>query len=225
MVIPRQFLTLLALALVSPSAAATEDERFLHHQQEADRHYQAGDFESAYDAYRKLARKGDSFSQYRVSYMYLEGQGREQDIVESVAWAVLAAQDGQAELVKYRNAVAKLVPEKKRRKAERKVDYYMRRWGNVKAASSALSGSREELLKCTGSRVGNRCGRVEYSMPIGNYWSETGEGHKTNAVGRAALDEDYYDQLRNRIRDLDSYIRENAGKVEIGELEITEEES
>ena len=60
-------------------------------QHEASTLYANGDYGQAYKQYLKLGKQGDRFSAYRVSYMSLKGQGTKQDVIESLAWAVLAA--------------------------------------------------------------------------------------------------------------------------------------
>ena len=117
-------------------------------QQEATALYDNGDYAGAYKKYLKLGKTGDWFSQYRISYMNLNGLGTSGDVIESLAWAVLAAQSGPEDLASYQDAVAALVPENKRKKAQQKVDYYMRRWGKDDNNDTRISSG-----KCTGSRL------------------------------------------------------------------------
>jgi hypothetical protein len=145
-------------ALLSLPQLAQSD--FYHEQKEAGQLFKQGDYTTAYKKYLKLAKKGDSFSQYQVSYMYLQGLGRKDDVVESLAWAVLAAQERQKDLVNYRDAVALLVPEDKHNKASRKIDYYVRKWGNKPEVDKSRDRPRGDAVHCTGSRVGNRCDAV-----------------------------------------------------------------
>jgi hypothetical protein len=209
-------------------------------QKEADSYYEKGDYSAAYKKYLNLAKKGDSFSQYRVSFMNLQAQGvKSEDIVEAFAWSVLAAQNGQPDLVKYRKAVSAMVPENQRRKAERKIDYYMRRWGNIAIAQDAIVGARKQTRDCTGSRLGMRCDEV-YAAQMPTFWSTNpglGDGSdggsaapsgsvsaaQTGVGGRDGRDLAYYQALRDQIATLNRYIEENTGKVEIGELEVIED--
>jgi hypothetical protein len=117
-------------------------------QQEATALYENGDYAKAYKRYLKAGKKGDRFSQYRISYMKLNGLGTSRDVIESLAWAVLAAQNGQEHLASYQDAIAALVPEDKRKEAQQKVDYYMRRWGEDDNNDTRISSG-----KCTGSRL------------------------------------------------------------------------
>lgn len=228
-------LTLIAIGIPYSAFAMSEYHAW---QLEADRYYEDGDYDKAYRQYLKLAKKGDSFSQYRVSYMNLQGHGRSQDVVEALAWAVLAAQNGQEQMVDYRNVVAAMIPDKKQRAAERKMDYYMRRWGNIAIAQDAIIGAREQTRDCTGSRLGTRCDEV-YAAQMPNFWgiapgrgdgvdggsaapSGSVSGRATNVGGGDGRDLAYYQALRQQIATLNRYIQENAGKATIGEFEVIE---
>jgi hypothetical protein len=116
--------------------------------QEASTLYAEGDYSGAYKRYLKLAKSGEIFSRYRISYMAAVGLGTKQDPVESLAWAVLAEDIGPDSLTNYRKAIAALVPEKHRRKAQRKTDTYRKRWDTKTSAGG----------KCTGSRLAAACG-------------------------------------------------------------------
>lgn len=137
---------LLSFSLASTPVLANSEQGAWH--QEATSNYDNGDYASAYKKYLKLAKKGDWFSQYRISYMELNGLGTSEDVIESLAWAVLAAQNGPEDLASYQDVVAALVPEDKRKKAQQKVDYYMRRWGEDDDNDTRISSG-----KCTGSRL------------------------------------------------------------------------
>ena len=243
----RYLLTPLLLACISVSLLAATETKYQRQQLQADQLYNEGEYKEAMGKYLPLAKKGDSFSQYRVSYMYLEGQGTETDLVESYAWAYLAAQNRQRELMEYRDVVGSLVPEKEHRKALRKVDYYMRKWGNLAVAQDAAKGARNQLRNCTGSRVGTRCEDVE-AVQMPTFWAVTpgagtysvndgvtGDGGgaapsgsvsspRGHAGSGAPRDVDYYKQLRASIRDMNRYIEENSGTVNLGEFNVIEEE-
>jgi TPR repeat protein len=119
--------------------------------------YNDGEYKDAYKQYLKMAKDGDTFSQYRVSYMILMGLGTKKKASEAMAWAVLASKSGHGDLMKYREAVAGQVPVKKRKDAERKATSYMRRWGpkdvlDDNSASVGASGT-----DCPGSRLARSC--------------------------------------------------------------------
>jgi TPR repeat protein len=58
----------------------------------------ASNYSSARKQHLRLAKKGDPFSQYRSSYMHLQGEGVEPDYPIAFAWAVLAAESGDPRL-------------------------------------------------------------------------------------------------------------------------------
>jgi hypothetical protein len=118
-------------------------------------HFERGDYGEAYKQYLKLAKDGDTFAQYQVSYMKLMGLGADADTIEAMAWAVLAAESGNEGLVRYQDAVAALVPVDERKKAQSKTDYYLRRWGRDDRGGTS---ARAPDKPCTGSRLGGNCG-------------------------------------------------------------------
>jgi hypothetical protein len=87
--------------------------------------------------------------------MNLKGLGTEANIVESMAWAVLAAESKDASLTSYETAVAAMVPGELRRKAQSRADYYVRRWGRGDSGGHTLARSSEG--GCTGSRLAGNC--------------------------------------------------------------------
>jgi hypothetical protein len=230
------FSILLTLAISISSQAATEPVTSPE-QQYADDVYARGDYPAAMKLYLPLAKDGDNFAQYRVSFMYLEGQGVEADLVEAYAWASLAAQQGQSALLTYRDTVASLVPEDQRSKAVRTADYYTRKWGRDDYADEYAKAVRKEMSNCTGSRLGSRCEDVE-SMDMPQFWaiqsaSSEGGGGTAKASGSTSVstvhgkgsprDVAYYQQLRDSLRQMNSSISENAGRVEVHEIEPLDE--
>jgi len=145
------FLLVCCSALAALPAPASSDSAAKV--DEAQAHYEQGDFEAAYKLYLKRAKKGDTFARYRVSYMHAMGQGTEVDPIESLAWAVLAAESGPRGLGKYQDAIAALVPENERRKAQKTTDNFRRRWDRKNYASRSHSGGG-----CTGTKLSANCG-------------------------------------------------------------------
>ena len=118
--------------------------------------YDGGEYEAAYKQYVELAKDGDTFAQYRVSFMKLTGLGTKAKAAEAMAWAVLASQSGDVELRRYRNAVTKMVPAGKRKSAERTATRYLRRYGaEVEAVNSGPAGASR--TECTASRLARNC--------------------------------------------------------------------
>jgi hypothetical protein len=240
--IPVALLALACLVVAPLQAKTSQKSAYVSKQEEADQQYANGKYTEALPNYLRLAKQGDSFSQYRVSYMYLQGQGRETDIVESFAWATLAAQNKADPLIEYRDAVARLVPRDQQKKAMRKLDYYMRKWGNRQLASDMITKTQRELQDCTGSRLGTRCEEV-YAAQMPKFWGiNPGNGNEMESVGGGRAqsgsqssdigagtggpqrDVEYYQGLRQRIDELNRFIGENSGNVELGEFEVVEDE-
>jgi hypothetical protein len=236
------FITMVYLAISPLQASTSSKSTYVSKQEQADKLYAGGKYTEALKSYLSLAKQGDSFAQYRVSYMYFEGQGHESDIVESFAWAYLAAQNKSDPLIKYRDTVSAMVPENQQNKAVRKIDYYMRKWGNRKLASDMITQTKRELNDCTGSRLGTRCEEV-YAAQMPKFWGiNPGNGSEAesvgggsaksgtvssdtgNAPGSPTRDVAYYQGLRARIDELNRYIGENSGTVELGEFQVLEGE-
>ena len=157
------FCALASLPMTLSAAAKSEQDR-------AASLYQRGDYDRAYKEYQQRARDGDTFAQYRVSYMTLMGLGTRADVIESMAWAVLAAEGDDKALDDYQAAVAAMVPADKRRKAEKQADYFKRRWsrnedyGNDRVEHSGGG--------CTGSRLAMNCNRGGASVGYSIAWGE-----------------------------------------------------
>ncbi|MGK2924888.1 MAG: hypothetical protein ACSLE2_04650 [Lysobacterales bacterium] len=161
--------------------------------------YERGDYKAAYKQYLKLAKDGDTFSQYRLSYMSLKGLGTQADVVESMAWAVLAAEGEHATLDDYQSAVAAMVPDDQRKKAQRKADTFVRRWGQA-GDSDWNSMSSRYAGGCTGTKLATNCGQAAGG---GSVWIAWG-ADKSADPGQ-----------RQRIEELNRSIVEHAGELRV----------
>lgn len=161
---------------------------------QADTAFEQGDYGKAYKQYQKLAKDGNTFAQFRMSYMTLMGLGTRADAVESLAWAALAAEGDNEELDRYETAVAAMVPSKQRKKAEKKADYFLRRWGkDDRSAGGQLALNSEGV--CTGSRLASNCGQGGSGA---GYWITWGPDKSSDP------------QQRQHIEDLNRSIVEHA---------------
>lgn len=231
---------LLACALFGlPLAMAAEgpDQRAAAY---ADKAYTAGRYGSALKTYLRLAKKGDPFAQYRSSYMHLVGEGVDPDTLTAYAWAVLAAESGNPHLVAYLEQVTARVPDAQRKEANRLADDYMREWGRVALAIEARRKAIRELRSCTGSYLGKRCEEV-YAVQMPKAFSiQPGDGSgadggsasrsgtvsaATGGAGGAVRDVEHYQELRAYAAELDRFIEQNAGTVEVRELGVQEPEA
>lgn len=159
--------------------------------------FERGDYKAAYKSYLKLAKEGDAFAQYRVSYMELMGLGTKPDVVEAMAWAVLAAESGHEELVRYQDAVAAVVPSKKRKKAQARTDYYLRRWGRVDNGGGGTLARNSEGV-CTGSRLARNCGQGSDGAGKWIAWSDDRSADPSQ---------------KSQFEELDRSIRESAAEI------------
>jgi hypothetical protein len=183
-------LLLTSLLLAAPLTADAGRDGWRY---EATTLYESGDYAAAYKRFLKLGKKGDAYSSYRVSYMLLNGQGTDEDVIESLAWAAVAAQKGNEHLRSYQDAVAAMVPEKKRKKAQSKADYYVRRWGEKED-----SGSRRPRGECTGSRLSANC-TPETSSSIWIRWTKNPPGEQELMQRIEKLDEVIVQDFKNGV--------------------------
>lgn len=59
--------------------------------------YAAGDYGTALEQWRELAKTNNSHAQLMIGSVYFNGQGVEQDYAEAVRWFRLAADNGNAD--------------------------------------------------------------------------------------------------------------------------------
>jgi TPR repeat protein len=93
---------LIMLALLVPGLTVAQwaefptgdlDSRTIRTQEKVESLYERGDYKRAHFIYsNELARQGDKYAQYMTGYMYLMGQGVEEDPVKAVAWYRIAAE-------------------------------------------------------------------------------------------------------------------------------------
>ena len=232
-----------ALLLVSASAAtAAELSAFEKEKQRADNYYDSEDYKKAKSAYTKLARKGDKYSQFRLSLIYLDGLSGKADISEAYGWATLAAQVRHPGLLAYRDLVYEEIPDNGKRKAIAKADKYMLRYSDFVLAEKAVQRTKRDLRNCTGSRLGRSCEQLTFTKslsgpgagpnggpfltaedsPAAGFTSTSGQ----SAIGTGVKPNvKYYTDLRSTIRSLEDFIvAYKEGNVAIGEFEVLEGE-
>lgn len=119
----------------------------------ADGYYQNQDYGKAFKRYKSLAKIGDSFSQYQLSLMYLNGQGTKVKENEAYGWSLLAAQTGDEKMISFSTDLLSTIDNKT--KAESVANKLMNKYGREALAERSLRlASRKHI--CTGSRLG--CG-------------------------------------------------------------------
>jgi len=198
-------------------------------QERADEHYKAERYERAYNMYHTLAEYGDKFSQYRVAFMHHYGRGVEKDLTKAFAWSYVAAESGDDAFVKYHRQVREQFASDQLIQAKQLAGQYLQDYGMYAQASRARSYISREMRKCSGSRTGNSCNKVSSA---GWQCGAGTAGELPNAdcltlgmVGIPALAGMQPADMRKTQKNLallqDRY---NPGRVELGELEIVEDE-
>ena len=218
-------------------AASAADPKYVESQERADRLYAEKSYSRAYRTYRDLARVGDSFAQYRVSYMLRHGQGTRTDATEAYAWSVLASQNDNPQLIEWREALYQDLPEAQREPALEQAQELMDRYGNLALAEEARRAALKRLRSCTGSRTGARCEALLITnapvgsgiAPGGANAGEPGGASRVNIAAESARegspDPQFVEmqKLREAHRRIEQYIAERTGNVELGELELIDE--
>lgn len=142
---------LLAL-LQSPVLLANEAKEM---RAEAEQHYADLEYKKALKVYRKLAMFGDGYSQRRVAHMYAEGEGTSADLVESYAWATLAAEGNETELAKLNETLLPQIedPSKAEKKAAKLIKKYGEQAQKKRIANHRKRGRVIDEGACTGSKL------------------------------------------------------------------------
>ena len=155
----------LVLAAAQTSTAIAKE--LLEYRTEADQYYDVGNFKKAYKGYLKIAKIGDQYSQYWVSHMYANGEGRKVDLEDAYAWSALAAEGGDEKLVRHSTDLFDQIDNKDgAQKAARKLmDKYGKQALEDKAEYLAKRDRGRRSGACTGSRL--TCNRAYgYDAPI-----------------------------------------------------------
>lgn len=124
------------------------------YQTEADQFYQAGNFKKAYKGYYKLAKIGDHYSQYWVSHMFENGEGKKTSMIDAYAWSMLAAESGREKLVNYSDAMLERVDNKAA--AQKKANKLMKKYGREALDKKAEMLAKRDAGRRSGSCVGSR---------------------------------------------------------------------
>jgi len=143
---------LLFAALQAPAVMANNLQE---NQLKADQYYQQGDFKKAHKAYLKLAKKGDHYSQDRVSQMYSKGEGKSVDLTQAYAWSVLAAESGEEQLLSNSDSLLQRTddPAKAQKSAAKLKKKYGKQALEKKAAVMAAREKQRKSGSCTGTHL------------------------------------------------------------------------
>ena len=143
---------MLLAAVQAPEAFAKETHKY---RAEADQYYMEKNFKKAYKIYYKLAKRGDHYSQDRVSYMYVKGEGKAIDLTEAYAWSVLAAESGDERFVNSSDDLLRLTNDQT--EAQARAKKLKKKYGKnavmARAAKQAERDSYKRSGACTGSHM------------------------------------------------------------------------
>ncbi len=197
-------------------------------QQRADEAYAEADYKRAHKLYLHLNEIGDKFAQFRIAAMYEDGNFVAQDLIEAYGWSFLAAESGRQAFRDYHQQIkARLQPDQMSPARERAGELVAEH-GIFVQAIRAQQMLRDELKRCTGSRVGNRCDAVSSSsFGCGSSADRLPEPKclRIGSLGLAAVTGAFPAQIRQVQNGLRDFIREyNPGSVELGDFELIADE-
>ena len=78
--------------------------------------YDAQDYKTAIELFRRLASQGDALAQCRLGLMYYEGLGTKQNYDKAFAWVNLSAAQGLNEAIEVRDLLRELILKTESRK-------------------------------------------------------------------------------------------------------------
>ena len=148
---------LLFAASLVPVAMASELQE---NQVKADLYYEKGNFSKAYKAYLKLAKKGDHYSQDRISYLFANGKGKSADINQAYAWSALAAESGDEQMMSNSDSLLQRAdnPAKAQSSADKLIKKYGKKALELKAYKLAMRKEERKSGSCTGTHLQCRGG-------------------------------------------------------------------
>ena len=202
-----------ALALWTLPAAAQDrfpgsapSNRTVKIQQKAEQAYQEGDYERAFNIWRKdLVEIGDKYAQYMVGYLYLTGQGTERDVARAYAWYRLAAERGHDELVAVMEELEDHLAPAELEAGMAEYERLAGKYGDRRLVRRLIRIDELRLKKRTG-RVGASVG-APMTVVLRN--------------GRSVDATRYYAAIEERLQRRYEYLQ---GYVEFGELETLPDE-
>lgn len=119
---------LILLALLVPTLAMSQsmdfptgdlDSRTMRTQAKVESLYERGDYKRAHFIYsNELAPQGDKYAQYMTGYMYMMGQGVDEDPVKASAWYRIAAERRGPEFMAVRDQVLQNLNDEQRARSD-----------------------------------------------------------------------------------------------------------
>jgi TPR repeat protein len=209
------------LALISTSLAA--QSAFYHYAEhtpgfkkvaEGSRSYERGWYFDAYHDWLWAAYWADKTAQYNLGVMHYKGQHVERDPARAWAWFELAAEREYPIMVKTAAAVFEALNEAGQQRARAILNTLTAEYGDAVALERTQHFMNRERRRMTGSRVGFAPGMLRV----------------VGLDGRTRDGQDYYDERRWNLstviaREAESFDAWSRARVEIGELELTDDEN
>ncbi len=184
--------------------------------QVAENHFNNKDYNKAFKASQSLAKRGDQYSQYKISLMYFLGLGVEKDIYKAYGWAFLSNLSNN---ITYKNNFSSiknsLSPEQLKVAEQEKVAIFSD-YNNVRVSQRIRNAIKKDLPKCTGSRIRGSltacapqnisCGAT---LPDGSFF----EGGSECYEAAAKRDPLYIANMKTNIKTMNKFIEAELEKL------------
>jgi hypothetical protein len=162
---------LIALALLVSAPAVAQwaeiptgdlEPRTLRTQAKVESLYERGDYKRAHFIYaNELARQGDKYAQYMTGYMYLMGQGVDEDPVRASAWYRIAAERRAREFMTVRDQVMRTLTDQQRALSDMLYVELRKEYSDLAIIMGLLVEDLEDLKAArTGSRLAGNSSSV-----------------------------------------------------------------
>ena len=154
-------------------------------QRKVDDLFDAGDYERAFFIYRnELAPLGDKYAQYMVGYLYLTGQGVDENYAAASAWYQLAAERGTREFVAVRDQLTRSLTSVQVRESDALYEELRLEYSDLAVLMASIKRDHSELEMKTGTRVNSEASQVTVIDA---------------RIGRTLSGNDYYGRIREQL--------------------------
>jgi TPR repeat protein len=230
---------LIILALLAPALAVAQwsefptgdlDSRTMRTQAKVESLYERGDYKRAHFIYsNELAREGDKYAQYMTGYMYMMGQGVEEDPVKASAWYRIAAERRAPEFMAVRDQVLQNLNDEQRARSDELYVELRKEYSDLVIIMELLVEDLDNLkIARTGSRLSGNASSVmiidpKTGMPVSsdhlrNRDLRTAQMRLDFVTSRLDIDpikaeqvDEQIDMLWQRVRDYLSVVDDEAG--------------
>ena len=175
--------------------------------------YRQGEFEQAFEHFRRASYYADKPSQGMIAEMLWLGQGVPQDRALGYVWMDLAAERGYRSFLARRERYWAQLDEAERQRALEEGDALYARYGDPSARTRIDMVLRRARRQITGSRTGHPVGgalRIEVPGPGGSSMS---------IDGSKFYDPVYWDPEKYQAWHDQVWMEPRTGNVDVGELE------